>query len=99
MNHLVALGVGSYDVGTLCALFLDRLLGVLDIVLLLLGNIFGLLAALALMEHGEACLKSLEFAIDWTELAATLLLLAIEHALDEGMVAVENEVEASGIWA
>ena len=68
MNHLVALGIGSYDVSTLCVLLLNRLLSILDIVLLLLSNLFGLLAALALVEYGETCLKSLEFAVDGAEL-------------------------------
>ena len=90
MNHLVTLGIGCYDVGALCALLLNRMLGVLDIVLFLLSNLFGLLGALGLMKHSKSCLKSFEFAVDGTELAATLLLLAVEHALDEGMVAVEN---------
>ena len=96
MHNLVVLGEGSEDVLLLCALLLKALLSVLDIVFLLLRNLLGLLAALALMQGSKASFQALHLADNRLQLVSTSGVLALHDALDEGVVAVEHNVVSVG---
>ena len=96
MHNLVVLGEGAEDVLLLCALLLKALLGVLDIVFLLLRDLLGLLAALALMQGSKASLQTLHLADNRLQLVSTSGVLALHDALDEGVVAVEHNVVSVG---
>ena len=67
MNDVVVLGITRDDIVALGLLIADGFLCVVNIILLLLGNLFWLLLALLLMKHCKTSFLSLDLCKDWLQ--------------------------------
>ena len=86
MNDVVVLGITRDDIVALSLLIADSLLRVVNIILLLLGNLFWLLLTLLLMKHSETSFLTLDFCKDWLQAFGGISLSILQYLLHQCMV-------------
>ena len=86
MNDVVVLGITRDDIVALSLLIADGFLCVVNIILLLLGNLFWLLLALLLMKHCKTSFLSLDLCKDWLQAFGGISLSILQYLLHQCMV-------------
>ena len=86
MNNVVVLSIARDDFVALSLLIADGLLCIVNIILLLLGNLFRLLLVLLLMENGKASFLTLDFCKDWLQCFSSVGLSIFQYLLYQSMV-------------
>ena len=86
VNNVVVLSIARDDFVTLSLLIADGLLCIVNIILLLLGNLFRLLLVLLLMEYGKASFLTLDFCKDWLQCFSSVGLSIFQYLLYQSMV-------------
>lgn len=96
MYDIVVLSVIGYDVVALLLLVVHGLLGVLQVVLLFLGDLLGLLLVLRLVQNSQSGFLSLQLCQYRLQCLGCMLLGIGENLLYELVVAVEHDAVAVG---